>query len=53
MTIASAPSGIGAPVKIRTASRGPTAPAKARPAADSPITVSVAGRTVASAARKA
>ena len=49
MTIASAPSGIGAPVKMRTASPGPTAPSKARPAADSPITVRVAGADAVSA----
>src|SRR5580693_8120736 len=30
MTMESAPAGIGAPVKIRTASPGPTAPSKAR-----------------------
>ena len=53
MTIASAPSGIGAPVKMRTASPGPTAPLKARPAADSPITVKAAGVIAVSAARTA
>ena len=47
------PAGIGAPVKIRTASPGPTSPSKARPAADSPITVNVAGAGVVSAARSA
>ena len=46
-------SGIGAPVKMRTASPGPTAPLKARPAADSPITVKVAGVIAVSAARTA
>src|ERR1700677_1914224 len=47
MTMESAPAGIGAPVKIRTASPGPTAPSKARPAADSPINVNVVGAEVA------
>ena len=43
-TMASAPSGSGAPVKIRTASPGPTAPRKPRPAALAPITRKRAGR---------
>jgi hypothetical protein len=38
---------------MRTASPAPTLPAKACPAADSPITVSVAGSLAASAARTA
>ena len=37
---ASAPSGTGAPVKMRTASPGPSAPAKRSPARDMPTTLS-------------
>ena len=45
MRMASAPVGIGAPVKMRTASSAPTVPSKWWPAADMPMIFSVAGTT--------
>ena len=45
----SAPSGTGAPVKMRTASPAPTRPKKGCPAANSPITVSSRGACATSA----
>ena len=48
----SAPSGTGAPVKMRTASPAPTPPEKRRPAAEVPTTRSRAPGA-ASAARRA
>ena len=45
ITTRSAPSGTGAPVKIRTASPGPTAPAKRAPAVETPTTRSRAPGT--------
>ena len=50
---ASAPSGNGAPVKMRAASPDPSRPSNGLPAADSPTTVSRAGAHAASAARNA
>ena len=44
MTMASAPSGTGAPVKMRTAWPSLTVPEKGCPAAASPMTASVAGQ---------
>jgi hypothetical protein len=49
----SAPSGTGAPVKMRTASPAPTTPEKRRPAALSPMTRRVAGIDAKSATRTA
>ena len=53
MTTQSAPLGTAAPVKMRTASPGPTSPANGPPALDSPMTVSAAGTLATSAARTA
>ncbi|MEY9148061.1 hypothetical protein ABIF00_006045 [Bradyrhizobium elkanii] len=53
MITASAPLGITPPVKIRTASPAPTVRPNGRPAATSPITLSRAFRSAASAARTA
>ena len=50
---ASAPSGIGAPVKIRAACPGPTTPENGRPAADSPTHSSRAPALAVSTARTA
>ena len=49
----SAPSGTGAPVKMRTASPLSDRPSKPRPRAASPISLSVAGSAATSAARTA
>ncbi len=51
--MASAPSGTGAPVKMRTVWPGPTMPPKPSPAAERPISVRVAGTVATSAARTA
>ena len=53
MTMASAPSGTAAPVKMRTASPAPILPPNAAPAAAAPITRKVAGGDATSAARTA
>ena len=53
MQTASAPSGNGAPVMIRTACPGPTVPSNRWPAATEPITWSRAGAAAVSAARRA
>ena len=53
MAMQSAPSGIGAPVKMRAASPLAIGPAKPRPAEDSPMTARVAGTAATSAARTA
>ena len=52
-TTVSAPAGIGAPVKIRTASPGPTAPSKPWPAAAVPRRRRRAGMAATSAPRTA
>ena len=49
----SAPSGTGAPVKMRTVSPGPTVPSNDAPAGTLPIWRSVTGGSATSAARAA
>ena len=49
----SAPSGTGAPVKMRTVSPGPSVPLKRAPAGTLPTCLSVAGGCAMSAARAA